>query len=405
MRDFPWSWHAAGMRIRVVNRLLSLQDAEVRTEAVASLGVERVALAAAIGRVLAEPMRADRPLPPFSRAMMDGVALNTAHASLSAPLKVAGLHAAGDPPPQPLAAGEAWEIMTGAMVPDDCDAVVAYEDLGEALTLSGIPKPGQFIHGRGEDATAGQVLVNSGVRIGPAELAIAASVGLSDVLVGVLPRVAVLTTGDEAVPVDAQPEDWQIRQSNGPMLGAVLQRMGFSSVIRHHLADDPDETMRVMAEVMNTCDIILLCGGISRGRKDHVRSVVESLIGPPDFHGVRLRPGKPLAFWSGTPVIFALPGNPVSVLATFTRLVVPTLMRLQGLSRCDPMRVAVSEVSALPDFSWLLMVAPDAKGRLVTRPPRNSGDFASLAGAIGMIEVPPQSARTSDTAYPFFPFP
>lgn len=394
------------MKIGVVDELISIQEAEARIARTCQiLAKERIDLHAAIGRVLAETLVADRPLPPFPRAMMDGVAFRAAEIYPAVPLKIAGLHAAGDPPPRALKTGEAWEIMTGAAVPEDCDTVVPYEDLTEEMALREKPELGQFVHACGNDATAGQVLVNAGCRISFAEIAIAASVGKSQVEVFRLPKIAIITTGDEAIPVNQFPEAWQIRRSNGPMLEAALTRLGTPASFVAHVNDDPAEAAEVIRHALETCEVLILCGGISMGKKDHVRELLEERLGAPEFHGVKLRPGKPLAYWKGAPQVFALPGNPVSVLATYTRFVIPTLMKIQGLKSYSPLRISVENVSPLYQFSWLLPVAPDGNGGMLPRPPKNSGDYVSIAGAIGIVEVPPQPDFTSAQTLSFYPFP
>lgn len=141
------------------------------------------------------------------------------------------------------------------------------------------------------------------------------------------------------------------------------------------------------------------------GKKDHVRSLLEASLGPPAFHGVELRPGKPLAYWPGPAQVFALPGNPVSVLATFTRFVVPAVWKIQGLS--TPLRLCVSmeNIAPLPRFSWLLAVAVDTNGQLIPRSPRNSGDYVSIAGALGIVEIPPENDFTPGQSLAYHPFP
>jgi len=388
-----------------VDPLITILDAQTRIHAACQvLGSEQIALDQAIGRVLAEPFVADRPLPPYRRAMMDGVAFSSSDVRVCIPLKIAGLHAAGDPPPRALQAGEAWEIMTGAAVPDDCDTIVPYEDLAEPFTLSETPRAGQFIHDRGYDAKSGDILVPAGTGIGPAEIAIAASIGKSRFEVFRRPKIAIITTGDEAVGVDSQPETWQIRRSNGPMLEAALARIGCAPCFIAHVADDPTSASQIIRRAHSECDVLILCGGISMGKKDHVRALIERESGAPEFHGVMLRPGKPFAFWNGPPQVFALPGNPVSVLATFTRFVVPALMRIQGMASISPLKIPVANVTPLPEFTWLLPVAIDGNGRLIPRPPRNSGDYPSIAGTIGMIEVPPETDITSSTEFSFHPY-
>lgn len=384
-----------------MDRLLTLAEADAHTAALRPLGTEKVTLAEALGRTLASSLTADRPFPPYRRAMMDGIAFAAETLPATGPVIFAGLHAAGDPPPGALPSGQAWEIMTGAVVPDDCDTVVPYEDLENGRPAANFKK-GQFIHEAGSDAGAGAVLVNAGSAIGPVEVAVAASVGLAEVEVFRRVKVAILSTGDEAIAPGATPRPWEIRRSNGPMLEAMLVRRGNEIVFHDHAPDDPEICGRLLDAALAKCDVLLICGGISKGKKDFIRGLLEERLGKPAFHGVEQRPGKPLAFWQGPPVVFALPGNPVSVLATFTRHVLPALSRLEG-REYSPLKIRMNEAPApLPKFSWLLTVAMGPDGTLLARPPANSGDFISVAGACGIVEVPP--SRPAD-AFDFYPFP
>lgn len=366
-------------------------------------GTERVILAQALGRVLSEPILADRALPPYRRATMDGIAFHGPGTRFN----IAGLHAAGDPPPRVLAEGEAWEIMTGAVVPPDCDTLVPYEEVAISngiATLQGEAQPGQFIHEVGVDAAAASLLVPAGSLLGPAEIAIAASVGLVEVAVSKYPQITILTTGDEAIPVESNPQPWQIRRSNGPMLESILRRLGHVEIHHHHVPDDVHLLEQAVDAALGTSDLILLCGGISKGKRDHVREVIESRLGLPAFHGVAQRPGKPLAFWNGPPPVFALPGNPVSVLATFTRYVRPALLAIQGEAPASPLLLpTASPLESLPKLTWLLP-ARIVDGRAHPLPPRNSGDFVSIAGATHLLEIPSgQSTLPAGglvTAYP-----
>lgn len=361
----------------------------------------------AIGHILAAPILADRPQPPYRRATMDGIALRGGDDLTS--WSIAGLHAAGDPPPRALSAGEAWEIMTGAQVPDDCDTLIPYEEIeiaNNVASLRGEAVPHRYIHETGSDAPAGATLVETGALLGPIEIAIAASVGLPELPVSRRPRIAVLTTGDEAIAPDATPQAWQIRRSNGPMLAALLRRDGFHDVTCEHVCDDPAELEQTVERLFAACDVVLLCGGISKGKRDYVRTVIETRLGPPALHGVTQRPGKPMAFWAGETPVFALPGNPVSVLATFTRYVRPALHAMQGGTPCEPTKVTLAE-----DFQPLAKLTWFAPARIVdglAHPilPQNSGDFISIAGATHLLEIPPGTttlpAQHRVSAYPLF---
>lgn len=380
-----------------MNDLITSTEATARiVAALSTLPEETVPLVEGIGRVLRRPLAADRPLPPYRRATMDGIAFR--FASMTS-VKIAGLHAAGDPPPRPLAGGEAWEIMTGALVPEDCDTLVPYEEvtIDEGIaTISGEQVPGRFIHEVGTDASNGQILVSAGTILGPVEIAIAASVGVGELTVSKRPSITLLTTGDEAVPVSASPQPWQIRRSNGPMLEAMLRGLGIAEIASHHVIDDEALLGQAVDTALSTSDLILLCGGISKGKRDHVRSVLEARLGAPAFHGVRQRPGKPLAFWAGPPQVFALPGNPVSVLATFIHYVLPALSLMQGSEPTPVVQLPLSTaLDPHPSLTWLLPCRINTRGEAVPLPPQNSGDFVSVAGATHLLEIPPGRATLS----------
>ncbi|MDB6079974.1 MAG: molybdenum cofactor synthesis domain protein [Akkermansiaceae bacterium] len=354
-----------------------------------SAGIEELPLAACLGRVLRDSLLADRPQPPYRRATMDGIALSSATSRGS--WRIAGLHAAGDPPPRPLTAGEAWEIMTGAVVPDDCDCLIPYEEISISnglATSDAALHPGRCIHAAGSDAPAGARLAASGTTIGPVEIAIAASVGRDHLPVSARPVISILTTGDEAVPVTATPQAWQIRRSNGVMLEATLRRAGYTDIRLDHVPDDPAALDTAFDRTLVAGGVVILCGGISRGKRDHVRETVETRLGPPAFHGISQRPGKPMAFWPGrdTPV-FALPGNPLSVLATFTRYVMPALRKIEGASPLSLRLPLAAAVEPLPHLTWLLPARLE-NGAAHRLPPQNSGDFISVAGTTHLLEIP-----------------
>jgi molybdopterin molybdotransferase len=373
-----------------MDALITTDDAAALiAAAISPLSCKEITLVEAGGRVLGKPILADRPLPPYRRATMDGIAFKGSFSRL----KIAGLHAAGDPPPREIVAGEAWEIMTGALVPADCDSLVPYEEItidpeGHA-TVHGEVVPGRYIHEAGSDAPAGKVLVSPGTRIGAIEVAIAASVGLSHLEVHRRPTVSIITTGDEAIPIESTPEAWQIRRSNGAMLEALLRQRGHEDIHHEHVPDELSVLEAAVERALSRGDILLLCGGISKGKRDCVRAVVEQRLGPPAFHGVKQRPGKPLAFWSGPAPVFALPGNPISVLATFIRYVLPALSAMEnGTPEIRHLALA-SPIEPLPSLTWLLPCQIDADGCAQPLPPRNSGDFVSAAGATHLLEIPP----------------
>lgn len=382
-----------------MNALITPSEADALiTASLSASSIEAARLADCIGRVLGEPLMADRDLPPYSRAMMDGIAFDSTN--LASPLKIAGLHAAGNPPPAPLDNGEAWEIMTGACIPERCDTVVPYEHLSSNNEAINEPyNAGQYIHPAGSDGKAGDTLVQHGIEIGPAEIAIAASIGKTKLMVIRRPKIAIISSGDEAIPIESTPEPWQIRRSNGPMIEAILESHGYTPFIHKHIADDEASTRSTLMDAIGKAEIIILCGGISKGKRDLIRPIMEELLGEPAFHGVSQRPGKPLAFWSGKPHVFALPGNPVSVLATFTRYVLPTLTRMEGKTPPTRSLMQSDDILPLDRLTWLL--AMNKEGQAL--PPKNSGDFVSITGIHGFLEVPSSDRFNPYQLLPFYP--
>lgn len=360
-----------------------------------SLSTESVSLQESPGRILAQELVADRPLPPYDRVMMDGISFRNAEAGEPPHFKIAGIHAAGDAEAAPLPAGQCWEIMTGANLPGDCDTVVPYEETDrvgddEITANPEAISPGKHIHRQGSDFAQGDLLVPSGLRIDSRIAAVAATIGATCIDVLRKPRVAIFTTGDEVVPPSEQPAPHQVRQSNYASLAAALQKLGAEIAHYEHLLDDEELTTRALRDHLEV-DLVLLCGGISKGKRDYVRPVVEGLLGEPVLHGIAQRPGKPLAFWQGPPSVFALPGNPMSVQVTFHRYVRPFLDRMNGQLTPDR-TVELSEAFQFaPPFTYFLPVTIEQAGATLRATPRtlaNSGDFASAIPSSGFLELP-----------------
>lgn len=363
------------------------------------LGTERVLAGVALGRVLQKNLFADRPFPPFDRVTMDGIAFRFANFSGES-LTLQGLHAAGDPEPAPLKPGHCWQVMTGSVMPPDCDTIVRYEEVlldEESAAVQCDPVLGRFIHREGTDAPTGALVLRSGLRLGPGHLGVAATIGALDLRVSKLPRIAILTSGDELIPADQTPLPHQLRQSNGVTLINAVREWGPAEVSWKHLADDLAATIKGIAEALEKSDLVILSGGISRGRKDFVRPAVESLRGTPLFHGVAQRPGKPLAFWPG---IAALPGNPNSSLTTFHRYLVPLLQKMTGGPAPRVIRLELGEpVESHPFLAMLLPARFTDHGKLEILSPQNSGDFLTPLEATGMVEIPANCGIVTQADY------
>jgi molybdopterin molybdotransferase len=394
-----------------MNPLISPAEAEALILAdLPALPNESVALEHADQRALAAPLTADRPLPPFDRVMMDGISFRSANASVAgARLRVHGLHAAGDPTPPPLPDHCCWEIMTGARLPDDCDTVVPYEqverDGEDALLTQTPPSPGTHVHATGSDFDQGTELVPSGTLITARIAAVAATVGATSLSVTKKPRITILTTGDELVPPDQIPAPHQVRRSNDVALRSALRAWGPCDITLKHLPDSVELLTTALREALETSDLILSCGGISKGKRDHIRPVLEALVGPPLFHGISQRPGKPLAFWAGPPPIFALPGNPMSVLICFHRYVIPALHKMTGRPLPAHRAPLDQEFRFEPPLTYFLPVQLTPDHQVLPRPLQNSGDFASAVDSTGFIELPSdQTSFEPGTSLPYIPW-
>jgi molybdopterin molybdotransferase len=281
--------------------------------------VEEVALECAAGRVLAEAVRADRDFPALARSVRDGFAVRAG--DVPGTLRVIGEVRAGTRFEGEIAAGEAVEIMTGAPVPRGADAVVMVEHVTRgadgSVTTDRAAQPGQFINPQGCEARAGGVLLQPGKRLGFADAALLAAVGKARVTVYPRPRVALLATGDEIVPVTETPREFQIRNSNLYSLAAQVKRAGGVPVILPVARDEPGETLGLIERGL-TYELLLISGGVSAGKYDLVERALADLGAEFYFDRVLIQPGQPLVFGRAREVFFfGLPGNPVSTMVTF----------------------------------------------------------------------------------------
>ncbi len=364
---------------------------------------EMTPLPACAGRILRMALQAERDAPPFDRVAMDGIAFRYESGSRRR-FRVAGIQAAGSPALSLASAGDCFEVMTGAVLPRSCDTVVPVEDLrmteGHAELNEGVrPSPGRHVHRRGSDARAGDILLGAGTRLAAPELAVAASTGIAELPVSRVPRIAVVTTGDELVEPGAPILDHQVRRSNAYGLAAALTLAGFPPVSDLQLPDLEDVIRTALDVALQEHDVLVLSGGVSAGRFDHVPGVLASLDVRSHFHGIAQRPGRPM--WFGTSAagkaVFALPGNPVSVLVCLSRYVIPALERLIGAPVRPPRPAVLAQdyrfEKALTCF-LPVSLGYDQQGRMFAepRPTHGSGDFIALAGTDGFVELPPGPA-------------
>ena len=290
-------------------------------ETIGQAQVESVPLDAAAGRILARDILADRDYPPFNRSARDGFAVIASDvANVPTTLELIGETRAGEPSNFALEPGKTVEIMTGAPGPENADAVVMVEyseRVGTSVTLSDSVAAGRNLIMAGTEAKRGQCVMRAGKRIGYPSVALLGTIGCSDVPVYHQPDVAILSTGDEVLPVDAQPQNYQIRNSNAHSLAAQVRRRGAVPRILPIAKDTLEDTRHRIEEGLAS-DILLLSGGVSMGKHDLVEEVLADLGTELFFTSVRIQPGKPLVFGRcGSTLVFGLPGNPLSTMVTF----------------------------------------------------------------------------------------
>lgn len=357
-----------------------------------------------LGAVLHEDVHADRDFPPFDRVSMDGIAFRfSSWKDLNTRFRVEAVQHAGEPQ-MTIKHPETGclEIMTGAVCPEGTDCVIRYEDVefteenGERFArLTVAPeKVFQNIHEQGLDRKSGSLLMKSGRKISPAEIAVAATVGKAKLKVCQAPKVAIISTGDELVDIEQTPLPHQIRMSNAYALQQALLEMEIKAR-KYHLRDHLQQMRETLEMLVQTHDILILSGGVSKGKADYIPQILEELGVEKHFHRVLQRPGKPI--WFGTkergPVVFALPGNPVSSFMCFHRYARPWIEKSMGLPEAKPVYAMLAEeVHFRPQLTYFMQAktftAPD--GRLMAQPihGHGSGDLANLLECDAFVELP-----------------
>jgi len=373
---------------------------------VRALPLEVRPLESLAGAVLAQSVRAERDQPPFDRVTMDGIAFScAAWREGRRRFCIAGVQAAGTPPLQLAAADDCIEVMTGAILPTGCDVVVPVERIdihdGWASVEENLAvEPFLNVHTRGVDCREGDMLLATGVRLGAPELAVLASAGLPRAQVHAEPRVLIVGTGDELVAPGEPIADWQVRRSNTYALRAALALRGFTRLAEDHLPDDPVVLKERIATHLATHDVLVLTGGVSMGRFDHVPRTMQALGVREVFHKIAQRPGKPLWFGIGPQgqVVFGLPGNPVSALVCLVRYVMPGLLAMMGSRGLPVESVPLGAPFRVKPALWYFLPVQLERSALqgvvaMPRPTRGSGDFVSLLGTDGFVELPPGPAE------------
>ncbi|HTD38508.1 MAG TPA: molybdopterin molybdotransferase MoeA [Candidatus Limnocylindrales bacterium] len=358
------------------------------------LGIERVALGAAFGRILARDAVADAAYPADHRSTMDGFAVRSADGV--APRRITGTVRMGHAPPGPLGAGEAMRIPTGGVLPDGADAVIPIEDAeerGDELIPGAAPAAGDSFTPRGDDMAAGDLVLPAGRRIGAPELSVLATLGRIDVEVFRRPRVAIVSTGDELVDAAERPGTGQVRDSNRWAIAGGLAALGCEVVHLPRAVDEVEEIRAGIAEGLRRADAVVLTGGSSVGARDHVPAAIDGLGAPGVVvHGLRVKPGKPTVFAAaGDRLVLGLPGNPTSALTILDAIASELFRALtgeRGARRAAQAAVARERFAGRRGWTWYVPTILDDAG--AARPlTLRSSHTSLLARADGYVVVGP----------------
>jgi molybdopterin molybdotransferase len=370
--------------------MISIDEAlELVLRELAPLGPERVPLSEAAGRVAAAPALSAVDLPPFDRSAMDGYAVRAADTAPGVPLRLAGGVAAGEVATATLEPGTAARVSTGAAIPPGADAILQSELAVErdgAVAPERALEPGMHVRFRGEDLHAGDELSPAGSVLTLPRISALASAGVGEVAVHRRPRLHLIVTGSELLPIGAPPEPGRIHESNGLMVRLLAERAGASVVDQGVIGDDYEATRAAVSEGLSG-DVLVVSGGVSVGPHDHVKSAFEACGVEQVFWRVRIKPGKPLWFGRrGETLVFGLPGNPLSTIVCFCVFIEPALRRLAGEAgarpRLEPGRLTTPAQASDGRTTFLTStLRPGADGVLEATPTERQGSH--MTGALG----------------------
>lgn len=359
-------------------------------------GNESIPFLQSLGRVLKEPIKADRDFPPFNRVSMDGIAIDID--SFNKGLRnfnIEGIQAAGSEQLTLRNSENCLEVMTGAMLPKNANAVIPYELVGIQNNMATVNIDAvtcfKNVHRQGCDCKKGTVLLMQNTLIGAAEIGILATVGKDSVTVAKQPKIMIVSTGDELVEVNSQPKLHQIRRSNVYNLVALLQDLNLK-VDTLHISDDKAVLKQKIADLLNNYDVLLFSGGVSKGKFDFIPDVLDELNVKKQFHRVKQRPGKP--FWfgkSGQKTVFAFPGNPVSTFVCCLKYFYPWYQQSVGLKRQHHKAILASDFEFKSSLTYFVQVRLENKNTCTYAYPvtgNGSGDLANLALADAFLELP-----------------
>ena len=362
-----------------------------------ALAPQRIHLSEALDLVLAQHVMAQEDLPPFPCSAKDGFAVIAS--DTTNPRRLVGEQTAGFVADLQVAPGTCARITTGAPLPPGADAVIMVEYTQETdgfVTMQREVKPGADVRPVGEDIAKGQQILATGMVIGPQEIGLLASLGVTSISVHPRPKVAVLSTGNEIVEPDEQPGPGQIRDSNRYTLMAAIQRAGATPVSLGIGSDRRDEQLAKITEGLATCDALITSGGVSMGKLDLIKPILET-AGQVHFGRVNMKPGKPLTFATvHEKPVFALPGFPVSSLVSFELFVRPALLKMRGRTRLLRPRTTVTLAESIhgdagrPEFHRVHLTRQQGTVMAHTTGQQSSGRLLSMVGANGLLVLPRQ---------------
>lgn len=391
----------------------SAQDRLIQAAAV-PVRSERVPVGQALGRISAQVVHANIDIPPADNSAMDGYAIRHSDVRLDEPMPIQDHIYAGDKP-MPLAAGQAIRLFTGSLVPEGADTVVMQEHCTEhegQVEINRLPEQGANVRFRGEDMARDQAIITQGVRLNSRHMALLAAQGCTHLDVYPVPRIGILSTGDELVDPGTALQEGQIYNSNTPMLEGMVEQLGAYTVMKLHAPDTIEGIQEALKQLTDSCDVVLTVGGVSVGDKDFVKPAIEQMGGHMDLWRVRMKPGRPvtLAHVRRTPVI-GLPGNPVSAYAVFMLMVSPLIRRLQGRTQILPpvLYGYLDSSRAYHDHreEFLRVQANpqnDGQLQLVPHPKQGSAMISSLAWASGLARIPAEQKITAGSIVRYYDF-
>ena len=369
----------------------------------APLPTELRPLEKCIGQTLRQDVYAERDNPPFDRVCMDGIAIDsTAFARGVRRYAIQASQPAGAPAVTLSDTANAVEVMTGAILPHGTDCVIPLEEYEQSTGSVSLKdetrgNPYRNVQRRGEDSHPDVPMLKAGARLGGPEIGVAASAGLPALLVSRQPRLMVISTGDELIEPGQPIAEHQVRRSNAYAVVAELRARGLEQVGNDHIADDERRLREHLTRHLAEREVLIVSGGISKGRFDLVPKVLKQLGVEEVFHEVAQRPGAPMWFGVGTSgqLVFGLPGNPVSTLICLVRYVVPAIASIMASPRVPPQPIPLAGAAKFyRAMTYFVPVAirHDARGGVAAlpRPPNGPGDFLALAGTDGFIELPPR---------------